>query len=289
MVALPDTLVTDDGLRLHLRSWPAPAPTCGSVLLVHGLGEHIGRYEHVAARLNGWGWQVAGYDHRGHGRSEGARGRLHAADDLLRDLARVIDAVRAARPGPLLLLGHSMGGLVAARFVAGMADGREPWSRPVDALVLSSPALAVEMSGAQRLLLAVAGRLAPNLAVSNGLDPAWISRDPQVVQRYRDDPLVHDRVAPRLARFIVDGGSYVEQRAERWRTPTLLLWAGSDRCVAPAGSAGFAAAAPQAVVAAHEFRALYHEIFNEPEQDEVFGVLGEWLQGLGSAESGSPA
>jgi alpha-beta hydrolase superfamily lysophospholipase len=119
--------------------------------------------------------------------------------------------------------------------------------------------------------------------VSNGLDPAWISRDPQVVQRYRDDPLVHDRVAPRLARFIVDGGSYVEQRAERWRTPTLLLWAGSDRCVAPAGSAGFAAAAPQAVVAAHEFRALYHEIFNEPEQDEVFGVLGEWLQAQAAA------
>ncbi|MBN8508256.1 MAG: lysophospholipase, partial [Burkholderiales bacterium] len=249
----------------------------------------IGRYEHVATRLVGWGWQVAGYDHRGHGRSEGARGRLHAADDLLRDLARVIDAVRAAQPGPLLLLGHSLGGLVAARFVAGLANDREPWSRPVDALVLSSPALAVEMSASQRLLLAVAGRLAPNLAVNNGLDPAWISRDPQVVQRYVADPLVHDRIAPRLARFIVDGGAFVEQRAERWPVPTLLLWAGSDRCVAPAGSAGFAAAAPQAVVAAHEFRALYHEIFNEPEQDEVFGVLGEWLQGLGPAEPRSPA
>jgi alpha-beta hydrolase superfamily lysophospholipase len=275
---LPDTLVTDDGLRLHVRRWPAPAPAHGSVLIVHGLGEHIGRYEHVSARLVGWGWQVAGYDHRGHGRSEGARGRLHAADDLLRDLARVIDAVRAAQPGPLLLLGHSLGGLVAARFVAGMAHRREPWSRPVDALVLSSPALAVAMSTSQRLLLAVAGRLAPNLAVNNALDPAWISRDPQVVQRYVADPLVHDRIAPRLARFIVDAGAYVEQRAGRWPVPTLLLWAGSDRCVAPAGSAAFAAAAPQALVAAHEFRALSHEIFNEPEQDEVFGVLGEWLQ-----------
>jgi alpha-beta hydrolase superfamily lysophospholipase len=281
MAALPDSLRTADGLRLHLRAWPLAAGGArGTVLLVHGLGEHIGRYEHVAARLNRWGWQVVGHDHRGHGRSEGARGRLHEAHDLLRDLALVIDAARAAQPGPLLLLGHSLGGLVAARFVAGMVDGREPWSRPIDALVLSSPALAVEMSGAQRLLLTVAGRLAPNLGVNNGLDPAWISRDPQVVQRYVADPLVHDRIAPRLGRFIVDGGAYVEQRAERWRVPTLLLWAGSDHCVAPAGSAGFAAAAPQAVVAAHEFRALAHEIFNEPEQDEVFGVLGEWLQGL---------
>jgi alpha-beta hydrolase superfamily lysophospholipase len=276
MPALPERLQTHDGLSLHLQHWPAVGAARGSVLLVHGLGEHIGRYAHVAAHLNTWGWQVVGYDQRGHGRSDGPRGALSADDDLLHDLAAVIDALRAAQPGPLVLLGHSMGGLVAARFVAGGGA----WARPVDALVLSSPALDPGMSIPQKLLLASLGRLAPNLAVGNGLKPQWISRDAQVVRNYAADPLVHDRVTPRLARFIVDGGEAVAERADAWSVPTLLLYAGSDRCVAPAGSAGFAAAAPQAVVAAHEFRPLFHEIFNEPEQADVFGVLRDWLDTL---------
>jgi alpha-beta hydrolase superfamily lysophospholipase len=276
MPALPERLQTRDGLSLHLQHWPAAGTARGSVLLVHGLGEHIGRYTHVAAHLNAWGWQVFGYDQRGHGRSEGPRGGLAADDDLLHDLAAVIDAVRAAQPGPLVLLGHSMGGLVAAHFVAGGGA----WARPVDALVLSSPALDPGMSIPQKLLLASLGRLAPNLAVGNGLKPQWISHDAQVVRNYVADPLVHDRVTPRLARFIVDGGEAVAERADAWSVPTLLMYAGSDRCVAPAGSAGFAAAAPQAVVAAHEFRPLFHEIFNEPEQADVFGVLHAWLDTL---------
>ena len=275
--ALPATLNTADGLKLHLQAWPAAEPVRGTVLIVHGLGEHIGRYTHVAAQLNAWGWAVVGYDHRGHGRSEGARGCLNRVDDLLEDLGRVIDSVRAAHPGPLLLLGHSLGGLVAARFVAGGIGTPEAWYRPVDGLVLSSPALDPGMNAGQKLLLALLGRLAPNLAVGNGLKPEWISRDTAVVQRYKDDPLVHDRVAPRLARFIVDSAQRVRERAPQWALPTLLLYAGSDRCVAPGGSAGFAAAAPQALVATHEFRSLYHEIFNEPEQAQVFDRLGEWL------------
>ena len=281
-LAWPERLSTRDGLQLHLRHWPAAGPAArGSVLLVHGLGEHIGRYTHVAAELEAWGWTVFGYDQRGHGRSDGPRGGLAADDDLLHDLAAVIDAVRIAAPGPLVLLGHSMGALVAARFVAGSIDENgAAWARPVDALVLSSPALDPGMSIPQKLLLASLGRLAPNVAVANGLKPAWISHDARVVRDYVADPLVHDRVTPRLARFIVAGGEVVAERAAAWRVPTLLLYAGSDRCVAPAGSAGFAAAAPQAVVAAHEFRSLYHEIFNEPEQAEVFGVLRDWLATL---------
>jgi alpha-beta hydrolase superfamily lysophospholipase len=275
--ALPATLNTADGLKLHLQVWPAAEPARGTALIVHGLGEHIGRYAHVAAKLNAWGWWAVGYDHRGHGRSDGARGGLHHVDDLLEDLGRVIDSVRAARPGPLLLLGHSLGGLVAARFVAGGIGTPEAWYRPVDGLVLSSPALDPGMNPGQKLLLALLGRLAPNLGVGNGLKPEWISRDAAVVQRYTDDALVHDRVTPRLARFVVDSARVVRERAPRWTLPTLLLYAGSDRCVAPGGSAGFAAAAPQALLATHEFRALYHEIFNEPEQAQVFDRLREWL------------
>ena len=146
--------------------------------------------------------------------------------------------------------------------------------------MLSSPALDAGMSLTQKLLLATLGRVAPGLTLGNGLRPLWISRDPRVVRAYVADPLVHDRITPRLARFIVDGAKVVAERAAHWAVPTLLLYAGADRCVLPAGSAGFAAAAPQAKVAAHEFRALYHEIFNEPERAEVFGVLREWLQAL---------
>ena len=281
--SLPATLHTAEGLTLHLQAWPGAAPGHGTVLIVHGLGEHIGRYAHVAAQLNAWGWHVVGFVQRGHGRSQGARGGLNHIDDLLQDLGRVIDAVRAAQPGPLVLLGHSLGGLVAARFVAGGIGPAEPWFRNVDALVLSSPALDPGMNIGQKLLLALLGRLAPNLAVNNGLKPQWLSRDAAVVQRYVADPLVHDRVTPRLARFIVDSARTVRDLAPQWTLPTLLLYGGSDRCVAPGGSAGFAAAAPQAQVATHEFRALYHEIFNEPEQAQVFDPLGEWLARQGAA------
>lgn len=270
-------LTTDAGLSLKWQEWSCAAAR-GTVLIVHGLGEHIGRYDALAQRLNQSSWRVAGADLRGHGRSGGARAALPRSDALLDDLARMIDAGRASASGPLVLLGHSMGGLIASRFVAeGLAAQPAPWSREVDALVLSSPALDPGMNSGQKLLLALLGRLAPNLAVSNGLKPAWISRDPAVVRAYVDDPLVHDRVTPALVRFIVDSGALVLSRARAWRVKTLLLYAGSDRCVAPRGSAAFAAAAAGRPVTAREFPKLFHEIFNEPERDQVIAALQTWL------------
>lgn len=271
-----ETLTTGDGLRLYLRRWPAPGPAHGTVQIVHGLGEHIGRYEALAAALNAAGWHVAGHDHRGHGRSEGARGTIAGAQCLLADLGAVTDRVRE---GPrLVLLGHSLGGLIAARFVAESLRGpAESWVRDVDGLVLSSPALDAGLGAAQKLALAVAGRVAPDLRLSNGLKPEWISRDPEVVRRYEQDPLVHDRVTARLVRFIVDAGQLVLHRAPHWQVPTLMMWAGADRCVAPAGSAAFAAAVPAGVLTAQAFPGLYHEIFNEPERQHVLDCLTRWL------------
>ncbi len=284
---LDKLLETKDGLALRGREWPV-AGAKGSIVIVHGLGEHIGRYAHVAAFLSGRGWRVVAFDQRGHGKSGGERGRLHTSDDLLVDLAQVLDAVRAEHPGPLVLLGHSLGGLIAARFVAGALAPVAPWSRPIDALVLSSPVLGTDMSAVQKAMLAVLGPLTPNFAVGNGLKPEWISRDPAVVAAYKADPLVHDRIAPRLARFIVDGAGLVRHLAPRWTVPTLLLYAGADRCVVPAGSAAFAAAAPKDVVTAQVFTPLFHEIFNEPEQDDVLSVLGAWLDTLAASLSRSP-
>jgi alpha-beta hydrolase superfamily lysophospholipase len=275
---MPPTLSTADGLKLHLRHWPIGEPARGTVLIVHGLGEHIERYARVAADLNRAGWHVLGYDQRGHGRSEGARGQLAAADDLLVDLSGVIDLARASLPAPLVLLGHSLGGLIASRFVAeGLDAAPAAWYRPVDALVLSSPALDPGMNAVQKLLLATLGAIAPGLAVGSGLKPAWISRDPAVVQAYRDDALVHDRVTPRLVRFIVDGGELARTRAASWTLPTLLVFAGADRCVAPAGSEAFASAAPKSVVRARRFDGLFHEIFNEPEREQVLAELTGWF------------
>jgi alpha-beta hydrolase superfamily lysophospholipase len=271
-------IIARDGTALHWCRWSEPTAARGSVLIVHGLGEHIGRYAHVAPRLSAAGWRAFGYDQRGHGLSTGARGRLAQNDDLLVDLATIVDAVRAQADGPLILLGHSMGGLVAARFVAeGLVANPSAWYRRVDALVLTSPAFDPGMNAAQKLLLALLGPLAPGLAVGNGLNPAFVSRDPSVVKAYIADPLVHDRVTPRLVRFIVDEGRAVLRAAAQWRLPTLLMYAGSDRLVAPAGSVAFAAAAPRDVVHTQAFPTLYHEILNEPEQGEVLDALMDWL------------
>ncbi|MET0210733.1 MAG: alpha/beta fold hydrolase, partial [Burkholderiaceae bacterium] len=172
--------------------------------------------------------------------------------------------------------GHSMGGAVAARFVAGALEGAS-WSRPVDGLVLSSPALDAGLSAVQRGLLAATLPLVPHLAVGNGLDPSWISRSPAAVKAYREDPLVHNRITPTLARMIASFGPEVQAMAPRWALPTLLMWAGADRCVAPAGSAAFARVVSPEVLQAQQFPGLFHELINEPEREHVFTRLRAWL------------
>lgn len=268
-------LASSDGAELSLRDWPVDeGPARATVLLVHGLGEHIGRYEVLARRLNAWDYAVRGYDQYGHGRSAGPRGGLTADGRLLDDLAAVVDATRAQQPAgqPLVLLGHSLGGLVAALFVARAI-------RPVDALVLSSPALDVGLSPIQKLLVGTLPRLLPDLRVSNGLQIPYLSHDVAVCDAYRADPLCHDRISARLARFLAQGGPQVLARAGSWSVPSLLLWAGDDRLVAPAGSQAFSDRAPPAVVQAQCFDGAYHELFNESDAfaAPVFARLRQWL------------
>ena len=181
------TFVAVDGDNLAIQDWPLDddQPMRGVVLLVHGLGEHAGRYDHVARRLNSWGFAVRGPDQYGHGESGGARGGLPTAHRLLDDLADIVDSTRLRMSSkmPLILRGHSLGGLVAARFVS-LA------MRPVEALVLSSPALDPGLSAFQKFLVSVLPKIAPDLRVGNGLDPSMISHDPEVVAAYRADKLV---------------------------------------------------------------------------------------------------
>ncbi|MGE0097489.1 MAG: lysophospholipase [Hydrogenophaga sp.] len=265
-----------DGLNLALYDWPLPMRwrPRAVVLIVHGLGEHAWRYDPVAHRLNEWGFCVRAYDQRGHGESGGARGVLPDDDALLDDLAEVLEDTRhhIAEPWscPLILMGHSMGGLVAATFVQrGMAR--------VDGLVLSSPALDTGMSWLQRKLVRLLYRHAPNFALSNGLDASKISHNTATVDAYKKDPLVHDRITARLAHFIDSNGPSVVAAAARWTVPTLLMFAGADHLVRPAGSRAFAAAASAAQVHTQAFEGLYHEIFNEADPSAVFGTLKAWL------------
>lgn len=263
-----------DGSNLAVMDWPLPsgAPSRGLVVIVHGLGEHAGRYDHVAERLNSWGFAVRSYDQHGHGESDGKPGALPSDSFLLDNLAELLDTSRRRMDPrlPLVLMGHSLGGLVAARLVSLNL-------RQVDGLVLSSPALDAGMNAFQKLLVSVLPRLAPDLRVGNGLNAQYLSHDAGVVQAYRDDPMVHDRISARLARFIADAGPAVLASAPQWRVPTLLLYAGADHLVNPEGSRAFAAAAPPGVVSAHCFEGLYHEIFNEVDREAVFERLKGWI------------
>lgn len=268
------TFIASDGDNVVIQDWPIPSGVTlrGVVIIVHGLGEHAGRYDHVARKLNAWGFAVRGYDQCGHGESGGAPGSLPTDTRLLDDLADIVDSTRSRMVGgtPLILLGHSMGGLVVGRFVS-LAI------RKVDALVMSSPALNPGLSGFQKFLLAVLPRFAPNLRVGNGVKPQFISHDPAVVKAYRSDRLVHDRISARLAKFIADAGPATVAAAPGWKVPTLLMFAGDDRLLNPQGSRDFAAAAPGDVVTSVCFDKLYHEIFNELDATEVFQTLQRWL------------
>jgi alpha-beta hydrolase superfamily lysophospholipase len=265
---------------LALYDWVMPASKpLGTVLLVHGLGEHAGRYGEVAAHLHQWGFAVRAYDQQGHGQSEGARGDLLRPGSLQADLCRVIDDTRqhpSLQDTPLVLLGHSMGGLVVART---LAEGL----RSVDAAVLSSPALGAFPNLFQKILLATLPRVVPHLRVDNGLKVDFVSRDPDVVKAYKADALVHRRISTGLAAWILENGEKTLVDAAQWEVPTLLLYAGQDKLVNAQATADFVNAAPQAVVQAQCFEAMYHEIFNDLYRAQVFAALKRWLMARFSA------
>ncbi len=268
------TFTATNGDNLAVQDWPLPDGMSlrGVVVVVHGLGEHAGRYDAFARRLNEWGFAVRGYDQYGHGESDGVRGGLPVPDRLTTDLADVIDSTRLRIEDtvPVIVFGHSMGAIVAAYTLA-------PGTLPVQGLVMSSPALDPGLSRFQKLLLAVVPKLAPNLTLGNGLEVDLISHDPDVVDAYRRDPLVHDRISAGLGLFIAQTGEALIARAPKWKVPTLLMYAGADNLVNPDGSRAFAAAAPASTVTHHCFEDLFHEIFNELDNEPVYDMLKQWI------------
>jgi alpha-beta hydrolase superfamily lysophospholipase len=256
---------------LLARAWLPDAPWAAA-LIVHGLGEHSGRYEHVGSWLASRGIAACSYDHQGHGLSSGHRCHVGRFSDLLDDAEIALERVRSSWSGlPVFVVGHSMGGLVTAS----LACDRKP---DVAGFVTSGAALArpASISRTRLWLLLAVRRLAPRLSFENGLDAAGLSRDPGVVQAYLDDPLVHRRITTSLAGELFRAMDRTLARGGQVERPLLALHGEEDPICGPAGSREFAAAAASGRYLG--FPGLRHEIFNEPEREQVLECVLEWLR-----------
>ena len=267
--ARESTLHAADGTALFVADY-ALVGGRGGIVIMHGLGEHCGRYRHLAQFLNECGYTVRAYDHRGHGRSGGARGDVPGNDTLLDDAKLVVGDFAAKLGQSPLLLGHSLGGLIAAHYATRGVS-------PLAGLVLSSPALRIRLSGAQKFLLRILTAVAPGFGTPNGLDTNYLSHDKAVVDAYRNDPLVHNKISARLLNYMLAAIDFVQGAAPELRTRTLLLVAGDDHLVDATGSVAFAQRLAPGTGTMHLYRALYHEIFNETDAARVFDDLRHWL------------
>jgi alpha-beta hydrolase superfamily lysophospholipase len=276
-------LQAPDAVALFYREWPV-ANARGAVLIAHGLGEHSGRYAELAGIFNTMGLSARAMDHRGHGRSGGARGSIASPLDFLQDMKLAFDDFARTQGTVPFLFGHSLGGLIAARFATGgLAQVR--------GLMLSSPALAIRLSGFQRLLLALGSVLAPGLSVATGLPPNRLSHDIAIQRACNDDPLNHRKVAPRVVRFMLDAIARCAADAAAFATPALLQFAGDDSLVDAAGSERFYACLPALHKTMHRYEDAYHEIFNEAQplrgrvqQDLIAWMYGQLGQKMGPAK-----
>lgn len=260
------------------RVWCAERPRA-VIGVVHGLGEHSGRYAALASDLVRARCTVVALDLPGHGEAQGPRGDMPSWD-FVRD--HVIPATFTAPRGlpdqpadlPQILLGHSMGGVLALDYALAHP-------RSLLALVLSAPALRSPMPPWWQLALAnVARATSPSTGFPNGLDPNGISRDGEVVKAYREDPHVHDRISPRLYFAFNEARQRCAREARSLQVPTLLLQGMGDRLVDPKGSLEFAGSAPHGIVRFVTLKEVYHEIFNDRGREAVIRDLAAWLDAV---------
>lgn len=260
-----DLAATRDGLTQLRRRWKA-RDARAAMLLVHGIGEHSGRYDHVGSFLASKGIDVLAFDTRGFGQSGGRRAHVDRFEQYLDDVEDLL-AERRHLSLPVILFGHSLGGLIAARY---LVTGR---SRP-DVTVLSSPALRAEVPAWQRVTAPIMGRLAPRLFVPSRIVGSLLSRDPEVGTVYASDPLVIGGATAGLGRAIFDAMATTSSALDRITIPTYVVHGGDDALVPPAASEAFEAL-PN--VTRRVYDGLLHECFNEPERQTVLDDLAAWL------------
>ncbi|MFZ6030339.1 MAG: alpha/beta hydrolase [Chloroflexota bacterium] len=266
-----DWLGSDD-VVFYGQGWE-PEAVKAVVCLVHGMGEHSGRYAHVADFFGRLGYALIGFDLRGHGLSGGQRGHLRAFDDHLDDVSVLLDEAARRYPAkPLFLYGHSMGGLV----VLNHALRRRP---PVLAVIATSAGLRTPfrenhvLVAMDKLLASVFG----SMTIPTGLDPHLLSRDPEVVMAYEADPLVHGLATLSMAKQSFAAIDYALAHAAEFPLPLLLVHGTADSLVFARGSEEFAARTPRATLKLWD--GLYHEVHNEPEKETVLADIARWMDG----------
>ncbi len=256
----------DNGTKLAHYFWPLEVAKA-EVLLVHGLGEHLGRYEHVAAALNQAGFQVSGVDFCGHGHSEGKRGHVNRWQDYVDNLATAADAI----DGPFLLVAHSMGTLISLEFLRSTIH-------QATAVALSAPLLgvAVEAPAWKTAAAGLMSRLLPSLSLSNEIDANEVCADPGVVKKYLDDPLTFHTITPRWFTEMTAALERANAHAAKFDLPLWISYGEEDKIVN--------CAAVDAFVECYGGDASFcswpgarHEIFNEAIQQDVLDNLIAWL------------
>ncbi len=271
-VLTPDHIVMADGAALPYKAWLPEGEPRAVIVLAHGASEHSGRYAWTGEQLNARGYAVFAIDHRGHGKSEGSRAVIDRMDNAVEDLHTLVEKAKAKHPGrPLVLLGHSMGGAVALSYTSVHQDA-------LDALVLSGPLAALEAaSPVQRIAGRVLSVVAPALGVVD-IDSSAVSRDPEVVKDYDEDPLNYHGKLP--ARTVAELSRAIEtfpDAVARFRLPLLVLHGAADRLVPIAGGEMVAERAGSEDKTFKRYDGLFHEILNEPERQQELDDIADWL------------
>lgn len=271
MVHNENVHIADDGAEIFWQEWLPESDPRAVMILVHGLGEHSTRYAHLAQRFTDAGIAVFALDNRGHGKTPGTRGVMDF-DKVVTDIGERLEEVRERYPdAPVIVFGHSLGGLLTMTYTVR--------NRPaITAQIASAPALDSELRG-QRLKFALAnllGGIVPDIVLPTGLDSSGVSRDPKVVAAYDADPLVHDKGSTGLAKATFAAMDDMMAQTT-FPVPLLIVHGTGDRLTVPAASKTFVNQVTGDVTLI-EYEGIYHELHNEPEQDEVFADIMEWLE-----------
>jgi len=266
-------MITTDGLKLHGQGWEPDAEVNAVVCLVHGLGEHSGRYDHMAEAFNRDRYALLAFDLRGHGKSEGKRGHAPNYTLLMSDIEKLLNEATVRYPNrPRFLYGHSLGGNLTIHYVLKQRP-------PLVGVIASAPLLrlaykpSVWKNGILRGMQAI--RL--NLSMPSGLDDTALSRDMNVVRTYRNDPLTHDLISTRLAVDMLRYGQWNLNHAAEFPLPLLLMHGEADRITSATATAEFAKKVDRSYTL-KIWEGFNHELHNEPEQQQVFDYVLNWME-----------
>jgi len=272
MTYIEETVTATDGLRLYLRRHELENPR-GEILIAHGFGEHSGRYGALTDHLVSHNYCVTAYDHRGHGLSDGLPGHVESFSEYDEDLAKIISSVRSrSQAKPLFLIGHSMGGLIALRYAARK-------SGTLTGAIITAPLIEVAVPvPAHKLMIArVGARMNPRWRLSNEINPANLSRDPEVGRAYAADPLVNRKVSAKWFAEATRAMQEVAEWAPQIKTPVLVMHGTDDRLASVDATKRMFERIESPDKELVIYPGFYHELFNEPEKQEVFERVMEWL------------